>query len=177
MLRSPSGRRTRNQHGEKLNLIPILDSVFIFIFFLLMSASFLNLFEISSDAPIISSAPPPKNKKPPLALTITIQKNKILVSTGIPSQVRRSFDKMGDGQYDLLTLKEYLISLKKRNTREETAILEPKIDLDYETLVKIMDTIRTLRDTDEDIFYKDENGIDRKADSLFAKIIFGNILS
>jgi hypothetical protein len=33
---------------EKLNLVPILDSVFIFIFFLLMSAQFVDVYEIGS---------------------------------------------------------------------------------------------------------------------------------
>ena len=177
MLRSPSGRRNLSQRGAKINLIPILDSVFIFIFFLLMSASFLNLFEISSDAPIISSTPPPKNKKPPLALTIIIDKSRISVSTGVPSRIRQTFQKTPDGEYDLLGLKQYLISLKKKHMKEETAIFEPKTDLDYETLVKIMDAVRSLRDTDEDLFYTDENGVDRKAETLFGKIIFGNILS
>lgn len=175
MLRTPSGRRSQRQYGTKLNLIPILDSVFIFIFFLLMSASFLNLFEISSDVPMISNAPPPKGR--PLALTIIIDRSGISIATGVPSKVRRTFGKRPDGQYDLIELRQYLISLKKRYKKENTAILEPKINLDYETLVQIMDTIRIIRPTDEDIFYTDQHGVHRKIESLFGKIIFANILS
>ena len=44
MLRAPS-RRQRKEPEKRLNLIPILDSVFIFIFFLLMSANFIKIFE------------------------------------------------------------------------------------------------------------------------------------
>ena len=98
MLRTPSGRRNHRNRGEKLNLIPILDSVFIFIFFLLMSASFLNLFEISSAVPILSSTPPPPNKRPPLALTVIIEENEISVATGVPSTIRHNFGKGPDGK-------------------------------------------------------------------------------
>ena len=38
---------------EKPNLIPIMDAVFIFIFFLLMSAQFIDLFEIGSSVPMV----------------------------------------------------------------------------------------------------------------------------
>ena len=176
MLRTPSGRRNRRQSDEKLNLIPILDSVFIFIFFLLMSASFLNVFEISSNVPFVSAAPPPKNTRP-LALTLIIDHQKISVATGVPSRVRRVIRKDASGEYNLERLKDYLISLKKRYKHEQTAILEPRTNIDYETLVQIMDTVRMLRATDEDIFFKDKNGVERKINALFDRIIFGNILS
>ena len=177
MLRTPSGRRKQRNQGEKINLIPILDSIFIFIFFLLMSASFLNVFEISSSAPIVSSSPPPQSKKIPLALTIIIEKNEISVATGVPSRIRQVFSKDSQGNYRLPSLKRYLIDLKIKNTDENTAILEPRVDIDYETLVKIMDTVRILDATGEDIYYKDQNGIDRKAETLFKNIVFSNILS
>ena len=177
MLRTPSGRRERRRRGEKLNLVPMLDSVFIFIFFLLMSASFLNLFEISSDVPIVSNTPPPKKTKPPLALTVIIERDSILVATGVPSSVRKKFNKNVRGDYDLAAFKNYLVLLKKRYKKEDMAILEPRINLKYETLIKIMDTIRTMENVDEDIFYIDKQGVSRKLENLFSKIIFGNIFS
>ena len=176
MLRAPSGRRKSRSNTSRLNLVPILDAVFIFIFFLLMSASFLNLFEISSDVPIISSTPPKTNDKP-LALTVIIQNQRIDIATGVPSRVRASFERDEEGKYDLEALRQYLLNLKKDNVRENTAIFEPRINLDYSTLVEIMDAVRLLRPTDEDIFYKDKDGVDRKAESLFDNIVFGNILS
>ena len=184
MLRAPSGRRKSRGNQTKLNLVPILDAVFIFIFFLLLSASFLNLFEITSDVPIISSKPP-KTKEKPLALTIIITKTRISVATGVPSKVRRSFGlnpEKADGdeqsRYELKSLRTYLIDLKKIYARENTAIFEPQINLEYEELVKIMDAVRILKPTeDPDIYYKDKDGLDRKAEALFDNIVFGNILS
>lgn len=177
MLRAPSGRRKSRSNTARLNLVPILDAVFIFIFFLLMSASFLNLFEISSDVPIISSTPPPKNQQKPLALTLIITNQEIQIATGVPSVVRRRFGRDQEGKYDLEALRTYLIDLKKQFVKESTAIFEPRINVDYSTLVEIMDAVRLLRPTDEDIFYKDKDGVDRKAEALFDNIVFGNILS
>ena len=57
MLRAPS-RRKRKEPVKRLNLIPILDAVFIFIFFLLMSANFIKIYEVQSDVPIVSTTPP-----------------------------------------------------------------------------------------------------------------------
>lgn len=176
MYRAPS-RRSKSRATTKPNLTSILDAVFIFIFFLLMTSSFVKIYEITSDVPIISTKEPPKNDKPPLALTLAITENGITVYTGVPRKAQRSFGKIEDGQYDLEGLHEFLISVKKRNLDEKTIVFEPLIDLTYEDLVKIMDTARILRKTDEAIFVKDENGNDQKLELLFNNIIFGNIQS
>ena len=56
--------KRKKKKVERLNLIPILDAVFIFIFFLLMSAQFLEIYQVGSDLPIATDAPPPKDKDP-----------------------------------------------------------------------------------------------------------------
>ncbi|EQC48324.1 transport energizing protein, ExbD/TolR family [Bacteriovorax sp. BSW11_IV] len=176
MYQTPS-RRTQRKEVTKPNLIPILDAVFIFIFFLLMSANFIKVFEIPSDVPIISDREPPKTDKKPLALTLKIYQSSISIYTGVPGRNVRSFQKLADGNYDLEGLKSYLIGLKKSNLDEDTAILEPVVDLSYEDIIKIMDAIRMLRNTDPDIYVKDRQGMDVKLKTLFGKIIFGNIQS
>ena len=47
-------RRRRAKKGDGINLTPILDAVFIFIFFLILSAQFIKTFEINSDIPLVS---------------------------------------------------------------------------------------------------------------------------
>ena len=73
MLRKPS-RKNFKYKFQRPNLIPVLDAVFIFIFFLSLSADFVNLFEINSNVPIVSSAPP--SKTIPLNLTLKVTNNK-----------------------------------------------------------------------------------------------------
>ena len=79
MYRVPSRRKTKKQMA-KPNLIPILDAVFIFIFFLLMSANFIKIFEISSDVPIVSTVEPPKSL---LILDDVLGSPAILQSSGL----------------------------------------------------------------------------------------------
>lgn len=176
MIKLPSSRRKKKKE-EKLNLVPIMDAVFIFIFFLLMSANFVKVFEISSDVPIVSDQEPPKPKKDPLALTLTIEDKEIVVSRGVPSRAFKRIPKLGDGKYDLDTLHNLMVDLKKAHLDENSIILEPLADLTYEEIVSIMDAVRLLRNTDEAIFKKNKDGLDEKVKLLFSQILFGNLMS
>ena len=73
----------KRRDKEGLNLIPILDAVFIFIFFLLMSAEFLNLREIGSDVPIVQSLPSKSDKKDALNLTLEITPQYVIIKKGL----------------------------------------------------------------------------------------------
>jgi biopolymer transport protein ExbD len=176
MYRVPS-RRKRKTETEKPNLTPILDAVFIFIFFLLMSANFLKVYEIPSDVPIISASSPPKSKKKPLALTLKVYANSLRVYTGVPSRLVKSIGKNAEGKYDLETLHNFLIQIKRKNLSEKTIILEPRIDIAYEELVKIMDSSRELKKTDPALYRKGKDGVQEKVKFLFGNIVFGNIQS
>src|SRR6478609_5191316 len=114
MLRVPTSRK-RKRPEEKLNLVPIMDSIFIFIFFLLMSASFLKIYEIGSPIPIVSDQEPPKDEKDPLALTMAIETNVITVSTGIPSKVIQKFQRQEGGEFAYDAIHSFLIDIKKQH--------------------------------------------------------------
>lgn len=176
MLKVPTSRK-RKKPEEKLNLVPIMDSVFIFIFFLLMSSSFLKIYEIGSDVPIVSDAEPPKDKKDPLALTLTMDVNEITLSQGVPSRTVKKFARQSDGQFNYEELHSVLVDIKKQNLDENTIIFEPVGDLTYEEIVKIMDAVRVLNKTDDAIFKTNKDGLDEKIKELFSKIIFSNLMS
>ena len=173
MLRKPS-RKNFKYKFQRPNLIPILDAVFIFIFFLLFSADFINLFEINSNVPIVSNSPPPK--KVPLNLTLRITPKTLTLKTGLNGRVVKSFRKSGT-EYDLNALHQSLVQIKKRNPRERTIIFEPTNSVDYETIVKIMDEVVILRKMDEALYRKDKSGVDERIKELFDDVIFGNIKS
>ncbi len=175
MLRAPS-RRKRKEPVKRLNLIPILDAVFIFIFFLLMSANFIKIYEVQSDVPIVSTTPP-KSKKKPLALTLKVTGSGLNLYTGVPSRMVKKIKKTQEGEYNLEALHDFMVNIKKANAKERSLILEPIVDVDYEALVKIMDTIRMYRNTDDKVWYKDKAGVDIQAKHLFDQIVFGNIRS
>jgi biopolymer transport protein ExbD len=176
MLKVPSSRK-RKKPEEKLNLIPIMDSIFIFIFFLLMSATFLKINEVGSDVPIISDSEPPKNDKDPLALTLVIETNEIILSQGIPSRPVQKFQRQADGLFNYEELHSVLIGIKKEHVKENSIIFEPVGDLTYEEIVKIMDAVRKMNKTDEAIYMPNKEGVDEKLKELFSKIVFSNLMS
>jgi biopolymer transport protein ExbD len=176
MLKVPSARK-RKKPDEKLNLVPIMDAIFIFIFFLLMSASFLKIFEIGSPIPIVSDSEPPKDKKEPLALTMVLDMNVLTLSKGVPSRSFHTFKRQPDGFFNYDEIHNVLIGIKKANVSEDSIIFEPVGDLTYEEIVKIMDAVRILNKTDEAIFAPTKEGIDERLDKLFDKIIFSNLMT
>ena len=175
-LRTPTSRRHASKE-TKLNLVPILDAVFIFIFFLLMSAQFVKIFELGSDVPIVSSEPPPPSNKKPLSLMININRSTIEVYAGIPERLIKVVRKNREGEYAVEELHNFLVGLKRRNQSERTVVLNPKIDLTYEKLVEIMDAIRMFKKTDEPLYRTDKVNGDVKVNELFDKIMFGNLMS
>ena len=174
MLRKPS-RKNYKYEFKRPNLIPILDAVFIFIFFLLLSANFLKVYEINSNVPTVSDVPK-KSKKKPLNVGLKIKNNRIELYTGVPWKRLKKFSKK-NGQYDLNSLHDYLIAIKKNDLTERTITFEPVESIDYETLVKIMDAVRGFKTTDPSYFQKTKDGLDQKVEHLFDDIIYGNIKS
>lgn len=177
MLKVPTSRK-RKKPEDKLNLIPIMDSIFIFIFFLLMSATFLKINEVGSDVPIVSDQEPEKDEKNPLALTLVADTNEITLSKGVPSREIRTFQRNKEtGLFNYEELHSELINIKKEHLKENTIVLEPIGDLTYEEIVKIMDAVRILNRTDEAIYRPNKDGVDEQLKELFTKIIFGNLMS
>ena len=176
MLRVPTSRK-RKRPEEKLNLVPIMDSVFIFIFFLLMSASFLKIYEIGSPIPIVSDKEPPKQDKVPLALALTLDTNEIILMKGVPQREIQRFKRLPDGTFDYEAIHATLIDIKKKNVDEDSIIFEPIGDVTYEEIVKVMDAVRMMKKTDDTIMKPNKEGIDEPLKSLFDKIIFSNLMS
>jgi biopolymer transport protein ExbD len=172
----PSRRKHRQNKSTKLNLIPILDAVFIFIFFLLVSASFLKIFEINSDIPIVSNQKPPPPKQKPLNLMMELSPKTIVLRSGQASRVIKTFKADDENNFPLDELHLFLVGLKLKNNYEKTIIIEPNNAVSYELIVKIMDAVRKLRKTDEVIFIQDEEGTSIREEDLFSNIIFGNVM-
>tara|TARA_Y100000385_G_C12735057_1_gene484389 strand:- start:137 stop:637 length:501 start_codon:yes stop_codon:yes gene_type:complete len=159
-------RRKKLTQDAKLNLIPILDAIFIFIFFLLMSAQFIDIYEIGSDAPITTSSEnhPEKN---PLNLTIELSKNKIVIKKGIDGIIHKTIKIKNLTEYN-----KSLQELKKQYPKENSAILKPARNFKYENIVKVIDQTREV--TQENVFVTAVDNKNRKYPSkvLFDKIIF-----
>jgi biopolymer transport protein ExbD len=139
---------------EKLNLVPILDSVFIFIFFLLMSAQFVEVYEIGSALPMTKDAKDESVEKDPLNLTLVVSKDQIEVKTGLRHPKTRTFASTSTDE-----IKDYLTELKGRHPKENTMILKADHKISFQNLVTVIDTTQTGKD---------------KKTKLFEQIVFDN---
>jgi biopolymer transport protein ExbD len=176
MLRVPSARR-RKSPTIKLNLIPVMDIIIIFIFFILMSGTFMKIYEVGSDVPIISDLAPVEDGINNLGLSLAIKSNEMILSKGTNSELIHKFLRQPDGQFNYEELHTVLVGIKKQNVEENSIIFEPVDDLTYEEIVKIMDSVRKLNNTDEAIYRTKKDGVDEKLKELFSKIIFSNLMS
>ncbi len=140
---------------EKLNLVPILDSVFIFIFFLLMSAQFVDVYEIGSSVPMTKVAKEEKQEKDPLNLTLEVTKTQIVVKTGLRSIRSRTF-----ASEQKKEMKDYLTELKRQHPKENTMILKADPKISFQSLVSVIDSTQN-----------NDAGKDKK---LFDQIVFDN---
>ena len=139
---------------EKLNLVPILDSVFIFIFFLLMSAQFVDVYEIGSSVPMMKEAKNEKQEKDPLNLTLEVSKTQIVVKTGLRSPRSRTF-----ASEQKKEIRDYLTELKRQHPKENTMILKADPKISFQNLVTVIDSTQK------------EKG---SKDELFSQIVFDN---
>jgi biopolymer transport protein ExbD len=142
---------------EKLNLVPILDSVFIFIFFLLMSAQFVDVYEIGSSVPMTKTAKNKDMEKDPLNLILEITKNEIIVKTGLRSQNSRTF--ISEQKKEL---KDYLGELKKKHPNESTMILKADPKISFQNLIAVIDSTQNQKNGKDQLFPQivfDNNGV------------------
>lgn len=127
----------------KLNLIPIMDAVFIFIFFLLFSAQFIKIFEIETEAPLVSQVPDESViEKNPLNLTVKIYESKLEVLTGLNQTVYKSYDVASKGYEKIF--KSDLIKLRQKHPKEDHAIIAPQPGTTYDEVIRVLDLTQKL---------------------------------
>jgi biopolymer transport protein ExbD len=144
---------------EKLNLVPILDAVFIFIFFLLMSAQFVDVYEIGSSVPMTKESKEEKQEKDPLNLTLEVTKTQIVVKTGLRSPLIRTF-----ASEQTKEIKEYLVELKRQHPKENTMILKADPKISFQNLVTVIDSTQNPKEMRSPLFEQivfDNNGVSK----------------
>ena len=162
MYRLPSARRRKN-HITPLNLVPILDAVFILIFFLLTSAQFVKIYELNSDLPILTEQPPQESEgSEPLNLVVRLDQNSLRVFTGSQEKLMREF-KVENGDGFLKEFNQLLIGVKQKYNSENSVVFEPDRTINYQKIVKVLDQIKT---------YINDQG---ESVPLFEQVVFGNI--
>ena len=168
--------RNRLFNKEKVacrpNIVPILDAVFIFIFFLLMSAEFIKFYVINSDAPAIKMVDSlGNNQDRPLNLALEILPRKIVIKTNPEGQVRNVLP-LKSGDYNWEELLKIIITLKRKNIEENSIILRPHDQIVYKKVIKIIDIVRELPQELSPLISKNKMGKNVEARVLFDRVIF-----
>ena len=115
--------RPKVKKEMRINLIPILDAVFIFIFFLLTSYKAVHLREIGTDRPITKEGS--ESKDDPWSLKLAIKKNKILIKMGTKEKVIEVIKRDAEGKFALKSLHEKLVAIKKTKLKAKVNYLCP----------------------------------------------------
>ena len=166
-------KKKRSRRTYVLNLIPILDAIFIIIFFLLMSTHFVKFNEISSESPDIKLVDQQSQeiKTEPLNLTLEIFPDQIIIKTKVDGQIVKILPH--DGQdYDFKGLLKEAIALKTSYIHENAVILKPESSVFYKEIVKVIDTLRELPLDAPTIRGRNKKGKIIATRRLFDQVIF-----
>ncbi len=136
-----------------------MNLMVVLVPFLLITAVFSRITITELDLPSAKSAAP---STPTFRVEVVVREGGFEIMDG--KQVIAAIPKEGDA-YDLSKLSEYLVAIKQEYPQKEDAsvLLEP--DIEYDHLIQIMDTVRSVE--------TDDGGQTTRAD-LFTAISIGD---
>jgi biopolymer transport protein ExbD len=148
--------------------------------FLLFTTSFLGI--VSIESPLPQASPQEvqqkiQNKQKPLQLTVSFREKDVEIWSAFSKIVPKAILNASDGQPNAKGIHEAILEIKKQFPQENSVVLVPHKDSPYDSIVSVMDALRTLEDSDPPIYQKNTTtGIDEPLKELFPKVIFGNLL-
>ena len=128
-------RRLRKPAG--LLLVPMIDIFTVLVTFLLMTAVFVRVTVLQLDLP--SSAGGPVSE-PTFRLEVIVRKEGLELTNGA---TRIATLPAVNGEYDLKTLSDLALSLKRDHPQVDSASVLLEAEVSYDNLIQVMDAIRT----------------------------------
>lgn len=124
----------------KINVVPILDAVFIFIFFLLMNTQIGEFFQIATSKPIVKSVTASQMEElKGKFFKIKVSDTKILFTEGAKENVIKEFDWTPEG---LTALHEFAVQMREKNPKEKSIVIKSKENIKYKEIVKVADAVQ-----------------------------------
>ena len=149
MKRSTLARRQQRNHARyrgrnDLNIVPMLDVMVILTFFLIFTAVFskTSILEVHLPGPGALAA----NQVPTLELEVILRRSGLEVAdrnTGVLKRVP-----VTERGQDVVSLSAYLEGVKARFPEKQNATLLVAQDVDYDTIVQVMDAVRLRQSLD-----------------------------
>ena len=142
-------RRSRRE-AEEVNLLPVMNLMVTLIPFLLLGAAFYQLGNIPVSIP---ENVPASEAKPPSDIKVTmncmIELDKIVLTGTGAGLDEAAADALGaiivhkKGKPDLEAVTAHLAAIKKTYPKSDTAMFLPSEQVEYQTLVTVLDATRT----------------------------------
>lgn len=159
--------RRRTKEPMELDMTTFLNLMVVLVPFLLITAVFSRITIVELSLPSSNSGG--AQQEPSFRLEVMVRQEGLELTNG--TEVIATIPKVED-DYDLATLSDYLISLKRDYPDEDNAsvLLEPDIPYDY--LIQVMDVVRSVELPLEDV--PDEPDAERfQRVALFTDISIG----
>ncbi len=140
MYHRRKGGRRANQETAELNITAFMNLMVILVPFLLITAVFSRLAVLELNLPG-SSTEPVDPQEQTFQLEVIVRKDKIEV--GDRNQgLLGIYPNSEEGEYDYDALSDKLSQLKKRYPEKTDASILLEQDIEYDTLVQVMDRVR-----------------------------------
>ena len=124
----------------QINVVPILDAVFIFIFFLLMNTQIGEYFQITTSKPIVKSVTASQMEElKGKFFKVRVTKEKIVFTEGAKENILKEFTWSDES---LVALHDFAKMLKDKNPKEKSIVVKSKADVKYKDIVKVVDAVQ-----------------------------------
>jgi biopolymer transport protein ExbD len=127
-LRKPAG----------LLLVPMIDIFTVLVTFLLMTAVFARITILQLDLPSAAGGPP---SEPTFRLEVIVRQEGLELTNG---ETRIATIPAVNGEYDLKTLADLALSLKRDHPDVDSASVLLEAEVKYDSLIQVMDAIRSI---------------------------------
>ena len=140
MYSVPSSRRKKKKF-RPVSLIPVLDVVFILVFFLLASSQLLRIFEIGSDLPIFMVSTD-KQEKEKFSLKAVVTANEVKLLNSQNKSILGQFSPNWEDPKSFEDLNMKVKAIKEQYPEKYRVLVESKLDVKYQYLVAVLDNLR-----------------------------------
>ncbi|MCC6751583.1 MAG: biopolymer transporter ExbD [Deltaproteobacteria bacterium] len=143
------GGHLEEERDIHINITPMIDVLISLLFFLLISFGAVIIALINATVPVQSEgSAEPQTGKVKITMGLSITKKEIVASASHDrlseaelAKLKKTFPATKDG-YDYKALNEYLYTVKRQYQESENVIITPDPEIDYDTLVQVMDASR-----------------------------------
>jgi biopolymer transport protein ExbD len=131
--------KRRHHEAKDLELTTLLNILIVLVAFLLLSAVFSKVTIQELTMPPQGGGAAPAVNKPPVTIEVVIRKNALEIGDG--KLVTDTIPKVGL-EYDIKELSKRLKLLKDNNMDKKDVILLIEPDIDYATMISVMDGVK-----------------------------------